>query len=454
MAVSRKRLSNNPAATVVAACLARHVAPHSRLTLALSGGLDSVSLLHLLLTHRATHPFQLDAVHVHHGLSIHADAWATFCVELCAAQDVELHVHRVQVARDDPAGIEAAARRARQQIFAALKSDFLLTAHHQDDQAETLLIQLLRGAGPKGLAAMPAIQLGHQGTPTHLRPLLGVTRHDLHTYAHAHALRWVEDDSNTDLRYRRNALRLEGLPWFNAHFPGATATLARAATLQAEASSLLDELAQQDAATTIQDAQLDCAALAPLSDARARNLLRHFIEQQSPLFAPPNGHALPSARRLNEILHQLRDARHDAQVCLSLGYADLVRFRGHARLVAPSPGDAAPLCWQGETQLYLPAAQTTVVFETTTGSGLKRTLLDAGRVTLGVRQGGERLRLHPGGPHRSLKNLLQEHGIPPWQRARLPLMWLDDRLVWAAGIGLDVDTLAGAGEAGVMPRLV
>ncbi|MEQ1663425.1 MAG: tRNA lysidine(34) synthetase TilS [Thiobacillus sp.] len=454
MAASRKRLSNNPAVAALAASLARHVAPHSRLTLALSGGLDSVALLHLLLAHRDTHPFQLDAVHVHHGLSAHADHWADFCVEICAAQGVELHVHRVQVARDDAAGIEAAARRARQQIFAALKSDFLLTAHHQDDQAETLLIQLLRGAGPKGLAAMPAIQHSLNGTPPHLRPLLGVTRHDLQAYAEAHALRWVEDDSNTDLRYRRNALRMEGLPWFNTHFPGATTTLARAASLQAEASALLDELARHDAATAIQDAQLDCAALATLSDARARNLLRYFIEQQSPLLAPPNGHALPSARRLNEILHQLRDARHDAQVCLSLGYADLVRFRGRARLVAPSPADATLLHWQGEAQLYLPAAQATVAFDATTGSGLKRTLLDAGRVTLGVRQGGERLRLHPGGPHRSLKNLLQEHGIPPWQRTRLPLLWLNDRLVWAAGIGLDVDTLAGAGEAGVMPRLV
>lgn len=453
MAASRKRLSNNPAATAVAASLARHVAPHSRLTLALSGGLDSVALLHLLLSQRDRHPILLDAVHIHHGLSAHADHWADFCVELCAAQDVELRVHRVQVARDDPAGIEAAARRERQRIFAALNSDFLLTAHHQDDQAETLLIQLLRGAGPKGLAAMPENHPGRNGAPHHLRPLLDVSRHDLRRYADSHALRWVEDDSNADMRYRRNALRLHLLPEINTHFPGATATLARAATLQADASALLDELAQQDAATAIQHAQLDCAALAALSNARARNLLRYFIEQQSASLAPPNGHALPSARRLNEALHQLRDARRDAQVCLSLGYAELVRFRSRAMLVAPAPAVSAPLDWQGEAQLYLPAARATVVFESTVGSGLKRALLDAGRVTLGVRRGGERLRLHPDGSHRSLKNLFQEHDIPPWQRDRLPVLWLDDRLVWAAGIGLDADTLAGVDEAGLLPRL-
>ena len=142
----------------MAASLARHVPPHARLTLALSGGLDSVVLLHLLLAQRRQHPFDLQAVHVHHGLSPHAERWADFCAQLCAAREVELSIHRVRIARDDAAGIEAAARRERQRIFAVLDTDFLLTAHQQDDQAETLLLQLLRGAGPKGLAAMAESQ--------------------------------------------------------------------------------------------------------------------------------------------------------------------------------------------------------------------------------------------------------------------------------------------------------
>jgi tRNA(Ile)-lysidine synthase len=445
MAASRKPPSSNAVVAAVAHSLGRHVTPNARLTLALSGGLDSVALLHLLQSLRDSFPFQLQAVHVHHGLSPHADAWADFCAQLCASHAIELTTHRVHVARADPAGIEAAARRERQRIFGALDADWLLTAHHQNDQAETLLLQLLRGAGPKGLASMPEVQRRPGWRAAQLRPLLGVTRTEVLDYAHAHGLSWVEDDSNRDVRFRRNALRRQVLPLLDEHFPGAVATLARAAALQADAATLLDELARLDAAAAISGDRLDCAALAALSDARARNLLRHFIETR--------GHAMPSARRLNEALHQLRDARPDARVCLKLGRADLVRFRGGATLVPPAPAWAEPVRWQGEAQLHVPAAGVAVQFDAVVGAGLKRTVLESTVVTLGVRQGGERLRLHPGGPHRSLKNLLQEHAIPPWQRDRLPLLWGDGHLLWAAGLGMDAEALAAPGEAGVLPRV-
>ncbi|MBW8328906.1 MAG: tRNA lysidine(34) synthetase TilS [Thiobacillus sp.] len=425
--------------------LARHVSPHARLALALSGGLDSVVLLHVLLTLRDFHPFTLQAVHVHHGLSSHADAWADFCAQLCASHAVELTTHRVRVACDDPAGIEAAARRERQCIFAALEVDFLLTAHQQDDQAETLLLQLLRGAGPKGLAAMPELQQRPGWRAAQLRPLLGVARADLLGYAQMHGLDWVDDESNRDVRYRRNALRLQVMPLLAAHFPGSRATLARAAALQAEAAGLLDELAQLDAREAIAGDRLDCAALAGLSLSRARNLLRHFIEQ--------HGQPMPSARQLNEALHQLLDAKNDARVCVRLGQVEAWRYRGGAYLVPLAPAPAAPVRWQGEVSLWVPAAGAEVQMEAVVGTGLKRAVLTAGEVTLGVRQGGERLRLHAGGPHRSLKNLLQEQAISPWQRDRLPLLWCDGRLAWAAGIGLDADLLAAPGEPGVLPRV-
>ena len=446
MAATRKPLSSNAVVAAVAHSLGRHVTPKARLTLALSGGLDSVALLHLLRALRDTFPFQLQAVHVHHGLSPHADAWADFCAQLCASHAIELTTHRVQIARADPAGIEAAARRERQRIFSALDADWLLSAHHQNDQAETLLLQVLRGAGPKGLASMPEVRHRPGWRAAQLRPLLGVARTEVLDYARAHSLSWVEDDSNRDVRFRRNALRQHVLPSLDEHFPGAAVTLARAAALQADAAELLDDLARLDAAAAISGDRLDCAALAALSDARARNLLRHFIETR--------GHAMPSARRLNEALHQLRDARRDARVCLKLGHAELVRFRGGATLVPPAPAWVEPVRWQGEAQLHVPAAGVAVQFDAVVGAGLKRAVLESVVVTLGVRQGGERLRLHPGGPHRSLKNLLQEHAIPPWQRDRLPLLWCDEHLVWAAGIGLDADALAGPGEAGVLPRVV
>jgi len=429
----------------VADALARHVPPHARLVLALSGGLDSTVLLHALVALRDQHPFELRAVHVHHGLSPHADAWAEFCTRLCAAHAVQSSIHRVAIARDDAAGIEAAARRERQRIFAALDADFLLTAHQRDDQAETFLLQVLRGAGPKGLAAMAELQPRPDWRPAQLRPLLGVARTELLDYAQSHRLNWVDDESNRDIRYRRNALRQQVMPLLAEHFPGSGATLARAAALQADAADLLDDLARLDAEEAIAADRLDCAALVRLSTPRARNLLRYFIEQ--------HGQPMPSARRLDEALHQLRDAQADARVRVRLGAVEVWRFRGGAYLAPLALAPAEPVVWQGEATLWVPAAGVSVQLEAVTGAGLKRDVLTAGEVTLGVRQGGERLRLRAGGPHRSLKNLLQEHAIPPWQRDRLPLLWCDGRLAWAAGIGLDVDLLASPGEPGLLPRV-
>ena len=429
----------------MAAALVRHVPPGARLVLGLSGGLDSVVLLHVLLGLRDRHPFELQAVHVHHGLSPHADEWADFCAQLCTSHDVDLSIHRICIAHDDASGIEAAARRERQRVFAALDADFLLTAHQQNDQAETLLLQLLRGAGPKGLSAMGELQRRSGWRAVQLRPLLEVTRADLLGYAQRHGLSWVDDESNRDTRYRRNALRQDVMPLLASHFPGSSATLARAAALQAEAAELLDDLARLDAIGAIEGERLDCMTLASLSLPRARNLLRHFIEQQ--------GHPMPNARQLNQALHQLMEAKSDARVCVRLGPLETWRFRGGAYLVPLPPVETAPVRWQGEAALWVPAAGVSVQLDVVTGAGLKRNLLQAGVVTLGVRQGGERLRLHAGGPHRSLKNLLQEHAIPSWKRDRLPLLWSDGQLAWAAGIGFDVDLSAAPGEAGVLPRV-
>lgn len=446
MAASRKRLPSKPVVAAVADALARHGGPAQRLAVALSGGLDSMVLLHVLVALRASWGRALQAVHVHHGLSPHADDWAAFCAQRCAAFGVPLSVHRVQVAPDDPSGVEAAARRARHHVFAGLDTDVLLTAHQQDDQAETLLLQLLRGSGPKGLAAMPVWQQRAGWRAAQLRPLLGVSRAAILDYARDAGLDWVEDESNRDPRYRRNVLRARVMPLLAEHFPGSAATLARAAALQADAAGLLDELARLDAAGTLRGERLDCAGLAALPPPRARNLLRHFIAQHA--------HPLPSAQVLDEALKQLHSARADARVCVNLQQAALRRFRGGAYLVAAMAEAPATVRWRGEALLPVPGTGVGVRLRPTAGSGLRRAALEAGVVTLGVRQGGERLRLHPGGPHRSLKHLLQEAAIPPWQRERLPLLWCDGRLAWAAGIGCDADLSAAPAEPGLLPEVV
>lgn len=441
MAASRKHPSNKTVADVVAAALARHVGPHARLTLALSGGLDSVVLLHLLHALQNDLAFSLRAVHVHHGLSPNADRWAETCGRLCDTLGLALALHRVVVDPADAAGVEAAARRERQRVFAALDTDFLLTAHHRDDQAETFLLQALRGAGPKGLAAMAECRRPAGWRAVQLRPLLEVARHDLLACAETLGLSWIEDESNGDLRYRRNALRRRILPALAPYFPGAAATLARAAALQADAAGLLDELAALDAAAAIDGERLDCARLAALPAARARNLLRYFIERR--------GQALPSARRLGEALHQLLDARHDARVQVGLGAVELRRFRGHGYVVAAAP-PPPPRLWHGEPELAVPGWGS-LCLHASPGQGLQRSRVPPGRLLLTTRAGGERLRLLPGGPARSLRNLMQERAMPPWLRERLPLLKVDGVLVWAAEFGCHADWRAPADETGLLP---
>ena len=446
MAASRKAPKSKTVADTVAEAISSHLSRDASLVLGLSGGVDSVVLFHLIRACQPSLAFRFSCVHVHHGLSDKAEHWGEFCRSLCAEHDVPFDLRRVDVARDDPAGIEAAARTARRRVFATIEADALLTAHHQDDQAETLLLQLLRGAGPKGLAAMAPWHRPPGWKTAQLRPLLGVTRADIRAYAERHRLRWVEDESNLDPRYRRNALRNELLPQLARHFPGYAVTLARAAVLQGEAAELLDDLAAIDAAAAVSDGGLDCPALGRLSQARQRNLLRYFIATQ--------GYRLPNERRLEQGLRQLLDAGRDAQVCVNLGEAELHRFRGQARLVPhAAEGSADAIEWHGEASLDLPWLAQPLRFSPASGAGVKRTLLEAGPVEVRRRSGGERLRPLAGGPHRSLKNLLQEAAIPPWQRDTLPLLWCRGRLAWAAGVGYDADCLAEPGEAGIILSL-
>lgn len=445
MATIRKLLPSKRLSETLAAVLNRHVARGERLVLGLSGGIDSVVLLHLLRQHQTAHAFELACVHVHHGLSPNADAWAEFCAELCGIYGIALDIHRVTVNRDDPAGLEAAARAARREVFARVDADFILTAHHQNDQAETLLLQLMRGAGPKGLAAMAERQQHRGGKATQLRPLLGITREAIAQYAKQHTLAWVDDESNNNTAHSRNYLRHSLMPHLIERFPAAISTLAHGAVLQAEAAALLKDLALIDAAKCVLDDRLDCGYLAALSNPRARNLLRWFIAQ--------HGLRMPSERRLDEALRQVLHASQDANVRIEINPgAELRRYRGDAYLVPIRVcASQSPLRWQGESTLRLEQAGWDVMMNPVRGTGLSLARLSAAHVELGVRQGGERMRLTPNGAHRSLKNLLQESTLPPWQRACVPLLRCDGELVWVNEIGLDTEYLAAPDEPGIMP---
>lgn len=439
----------NKVAQRVAACAAFVVSDKAEapaVAIALSGGRDSAALLHACAAWRDTGArVRLVALHIHHGLQADADVWESACARMAEAVGVVFHARRVHVATDVGRGVEEAARDARYAALEALcaeaNASILLTAHHQDDQAETVLLQLMRGAGVDGLAAMPMVRAG---AVTLLRPWIDTPRSEIERYANAHALTWVEDPSNEDARYARNALRplLTGMA---EHFPAYRETLARSAAHLADAAALIDEIAQADLARMVSSEGLSVTALMALSAPRQRAVLRAWLAR--------DGMRAVSARRLDDLRTQLIDAREDGALCIDLPAARVRRYRGWAFI---EPAQAAPIqmagsnvitfdpTWRIAQRVEVAGWGGALVFSPT-DEGIAARILQA-PLSLEPRRGGERIVLRPQGPSRALKQAYQEAGIPSWKRAQLPLLYAGGTLVFAAGLGID-RALAGRGAA-------
>ena len=485
--VSSKNLQPDDLLHYVEETLKSSVPSGVRLCAGLSGGVDSIALLDLLWRLQARLRFALTAIHVHHGLSANAGAWEQFCRDRCSALSVPLRIARISVPRASALGREAAARHGRYGVFRTVDADYLVLAHHLDDQAETVLLQLLRGAGLNGLSGMPLLRAqgvefavaaplpAPQGAqpadpetllraqraepvvatsalkaevgeaavcPWLLRPLLDVPRAVLLEYARGRGLQWIEDESNSDIGYDRNFVRHELLPIVARRFPGCRKTLARAASHMAEAARLLDEFTAEDERVAVSAGHLSLAALQRLPPARAKNLLRRRFAQLGAL--------APSARRLEDIVRQLGSAAAGSAVQIQFGGLTLRCFRDKV-LVQREAGAAARdwvLQWQGEPEIDLGPGLGKLRFELTLGAGLSAEKLGAAPACIRFRRGGEKLRLAANRPTRSLKNLLQENHIAPWQRLRLPLLFCGDRLVWVPGVGAAHDFQAERNEAG------
>jgi len=433
-----------------------------------SGGVDSIVLLDCLRRIASRLRVRLSALHVNHQLHPNASLWEAFCRRQCRARGVPYTIVRVRVAPG--ASVEAAARAARYAAFARQRVDYIVLAHNQDDQVETLFLQLLRGAGVRGLAAMPLVRMAddggrmaegnknraikrgssslipHPSSLQILRPFLDVTRAEILEYARERRLEWIEDDSNANLDFRRNFLRHEVLPLIDRRFPSYRTTVARSARHLAEANAVLDELAAQDAANGFDGTTLAVAALRALSAARARNVLRFFLARR--------GVTMPNAERLEEALRQALTARQDARVAVQLDGGVLRRYAGRLHVVPPGRPPAGDFVrrWHGERKVALAALGGILSFHRTRAQGISMARLQAGPVTIRLRRGGERLQPDARRPRRSLKNLLQEARIAPWQRDSLPLIYCGKRLAWAAGVGVDSEFQAGPGEAALRPE--
>ncbi|MGB7542471.1 MAG: tRNA lysidine(34) synthetase TilS [Burkholderiales bacterium] len=442
MANSRKP-SSNDLQGAVAAALAPAVTPGAHLALGLSGGIDSVALLSILLELAPALRFSLRAVHVNHGISPNAARWAEFCAGICQDLRVPFQLETVDIAPYRTLGLEGAARRARYEALAQIEADFVVLAHHRDDQAETLLLQLLRGAGLRGLAGMPPLRTLPGTRAQLLRPFLDVPRAAIEAYAHAKGLAWVEDESNADTARQRNFLRHEVLPLLERQFPAARATIARAAAHVAEAGVLLDEMARTDFERT-GGAAIEISFLRELGTAHAKNLLRYVCDAR--------GIRAPGAALLDELLRQLLEARRDAAVGFTMSGWDFRRYRGKLYLEPHRAAVEAELRedWSGENALPLLGLGGVLSFRPEEGRGLSLPKLRSEPVTVRLRRGGERLRPDCRRPRRSLKNLFQEKRVPPWQRDRLPLLYCGENLVSVPEVGYECEFQAAPGEPGLI----
>ncbi len=410
-------------------CLAALVAEGqspARYAVAFSGGIDSTVLLHALS--RIAAPVPIIAIHIDHQLCEESAAWERHCRTFADALGVEYVVRQANITSHSGMGPEAAARAARYGIFETLieENDWLLSAHHERDQAETLLLNLFRGSGPAGLSAIGKSRPFAKGRL--VRPLLGVSKELIEAYARRENLSWVEDPSNRESRFDRNFLRHEIVPKLESRWPALVGRLTRSAELAGEASELLDDLAQVDLETAGLADRLEISALQQLTPARQRNLLRYAIRN---LGLPP-----PPATRLSQIVNELMGAREDAQPRVQWQGAQARRYRNQVYLLAAeqevtarSPSE--PL--RDGNLIDLGAGLGSLSLKKSDRAGIDPAITQSG-LDIRFREGGESIR--PAGREHThkLKKLLQDASVVPWMRARIPLLYSAGKLVAVADI--------------------
>lgn len=411
------------------------------LAVAYSGGMDSSVLLDAVSAYARQHGITLYAFHIHHGLSPHADAWLQHCAQICTERGLAFDARHIVLGHGS---VEEAARIQR---YAALGElcrlhhvDYLLTAHHQDDQAETVLLQLLRGTGVAGLSGMDSANTAATllGDP-HLRmarPLLTVTRAQIEAYAQAATLSCIEDESNADQRYARNALRLQVMPLLAQLFPGFQQRFTRTATHAQSAQRLLIALAAQDLQQCLDGDCLAIAAIKQFDTDRIDNVLRYWFGLR--------GMRMPSSAWLTELRTQLLEAKVDAQLCVTHPECHIRRHRDRVYMTPRRTRDISDIApqmfvWNGQLSMRFADFDGVLHFDPVDAeaAGIDAQWLRQQSLWLRYRSGGERLKLAPNRPTKNVKYHYQALDIPAWERLYLPLVGSAKAVLFAAGIGMD-----------------
>jgi tRNA(Ile)-lysidine synthase len=407
--------------------------------LAYSGGLDSHVLLHLYYQLRRIYPITLRAIHINHGLNQSAAEWALHCLAICQQYEIECIQQSVHFTLSPGDSLEEVARKKRYAAFQAIvnKGELLLTAHHEDDQAETLFVQLIRGAGLKGLAAMPILK--QRRGFYHGRPLLAFSRKILEQYANTHQLCYIQDDSNENTKLTRNFLRHDILPLLKKRWPNVTSTIARSTRHAAEAQALLEEFAQENI-EKMQGSRkntLSIEQLKKISSAKQRLILRTWIQSQ--------GYILPNEKKIDSIQNNIFTANIDRMPAVTWQTVSVRRYRDDLYILPlQSKHDKTiQYKWDLQTPLLLPSVGLLNAIKTT-GKGLCANITD---ISIRFRQGGEVIYLPERGQC-TVKNLFQEWGIAPWLRDRIPFVYYNEELIGLIGYIFNNQYLAKENEIG------
>ncbi len=417
----------------------------SKVVVGFSGGVDSHVLLHALSTLKKEYCLDIMAVHIHHGLLKEADEWSVHCKQVCETLGIPYQVKKVNLKINKGESVEAVARQARYQAFKDLMEDddVLVVAHHQDDQAETFLMQLLRGAGLKGLSAMPVFSKFGQGYI--LRPFLLLSRDDILAYAKDHQLKWIEDNSNHDMRFDRNFMRQKIMPLLLVRWPGLGKTISRATQHIAESNDLLQDFAKQviESVRGKSDGTLSIKKLKVLSQAEQKNILRYWFDEKSFL--------MPNEKHLQHIIQDVIYAKQDSKSCVSWRDAEVRRYQDDIYVMKPIEQFDSKAClkWDYQKPLQLPGELGLLKSELILGRGIDADLLTA-ELEVRFRQGGESCRL-PGrqGTH-LLKKLFQEWQVPYWKRDRIPLLYHQSDLVAVVGFAVCESYQVPGDEEGIV----
>jgi tRNA(Ile)-lysidine synthase len=407
--------------------------------LGLSGGLDSCVLLHILANMQTQLDFKLKAIHVHHGLSSSADDWLNFCKQKCKLLDIEFDAVKVKINEKGSLGIEGEARELRYEAIKKKQKGVVALGHHQNDQAETLLLQLLRGSGLKGLAGMPEFDEERK----FWRPMLNIKKELLEKYASENDIKYIKDESNEDINFDRNFIRKKVLPLIESRYPASIETISRSATNISEGHQINELLALDDSKNVMSDdgSHLLIENLNKLPNLRAINLIRWWLSFNDLL--------MPSKKNVEELFRQVKLIKKDTSLNLKISNDRSIRAFDDKLLIVSIMNDLPSyhFKWAGQEEIELPN-KSKLHFVKTKKGGLSLSKLGAKSLYIKSRTGGEKLKSFPDQPSRSLKYLFQKADIPHWERDQVPLVYANEQLVAVPNLGVQYEYQSKVGEVG------